>query len=511
MKTSKTGYKKNSKDKGESALRIPSGRITMKGVPHPVLGTDNFGNQIMMLPDQEYQFPGSEVTEVPLNMQQGGTTALLAANMEAKRFSVAHGLVPGENAYVDKVPQYVNFTGKVVPPNQSYSPNSSVQSFVPPEITDLEWDASKNLPYYLDPHTGDLVYTKQENFYSPRFKKSQSMQDQTLLQRSVAVKKKGGKILKAQKGKSVTGPDTTNGSPTEQPTQTGTNLLPFLNQINFGLTKFSEHLASKELQNYERKMSILQGQQTPYTPEGENQYGNSFVYQSGGVIPQDMSYLSASSGFDYPSFPGGSRAPSVRTPTGNNPSTVSSTPAPAPVTSAPSPELSSTLMNYANRADKFLKAKAPHTDITGSMLAAGAQIALQKYGKLVPVELALAQLQLEGYLAKGGIKNRPQRTKNPFNVGNTDNGSNVSYSDPQRGINRYYELIASSYLKSRDPQALLQNFVNSKGSRYATDPNYESKLKGIISKENFKKGGTYEMTATEINQLKKAGYSLEIL
>lgn len=45
--------------------KIPSGDITMAGVPYPVLGIDNLGNQQMMMPGQNYKFPGNTVTEYP--------------------------------------------------------------------------------------------------------------------------------------------------------------------------------------------------------------------------------------------------------------------------------------------------------------------------------------------------------------------------------------------------------------------------------------------------------------
>lgn len=51
--------------------RIPSGNISMYDVPFPVLGVDNFGNQQIMYPEQNYQFPGDYVTEYPI-MQDGG-------------------------------------------------------------------------------------------------------------------------------------------------------------------------------------------------------------------------------------------------------------------------------------------------------------------------------------------------------------------------------------------------------------------------------------------------------
>lgn len=72
MKTSKKGYKKNSPDKNEESLLIPSNRITMKDVPHPVYGVDDTGFAQMMYPEEEYVFPGSHVYEFPI-MQSGGT------------------------------------------------------------------------------------------------------------------------------------------------------------------------------------------------------------------------------------------------------------------------------------------------------------------------------------------------------------------------------------------------------------------------------------------------------
>lgn len=63
---SKTGYKANSKDRNKPSLRIPSRNITMDNVPHPVLGVDSLGNQQIMMPGENYQFPGEYVDEFPL-------------------------------------------------------------------------------------------------------------------------------------------------------------------------------------------------------------------------------------------------------------------------------------------------------------------------------------------------------------------------------------------------------------------------------------------------------------
>jgi len=45
---------------------IGSNRITMQGVPYPVLGISDTGHTQMMLPGEEYKFKGSKVTEIPI-------------------------------------------------------------------------------------------------------------------------------------------------------------------------------------------------------------------------------------------------------------------------------------------------------------------------------------------------------------------------------------------------------------------------------------------------------------
>lgn len=42
-----------------------NGQITMKGINYPVLGVDEHGNSQMMMPNQEYQFKGKTILEIP--------------------------------------------------------------------------------------------------------------------------------------------------------------------------------------------------------------------------------------------------------------------------------------------------------------------------------------------------------------------------------------------------------------------------------------------------------------
>jgi hypothetical protein len=69
MNISKTGYKKNSKDKNKPYNVIPSGNITMKDVEFDVLGIDNLGNKKVMKPGRDYTFPGDIVLEVSLKKE----------------------------------------------------------------------------------------------------------------------------------------------------------------------------------------------------------------------------------------------------------------------------------------------------------------------------------------------------------------------------------------------------------------------------------------------------------
>jgi hypothetical protein len=140
---------------------------------------------------------------------------------------------------------------------------------------------------------------------------------------------------------------------------------------------------------------------------------------------------------------------------------------------------------YANICQDFINNKSPNPlGITGKMLAYSARIALRQSGTYVPPELALAQLLLEGGIGNSNINSRPIKTKNPYNVGNVDSGENKYYNDVQSAITEYFNLIGRRYLSNKKPIDLLSSFVNSNNNRYASDPQYESKLYSIIRNIN---------------------------
>ena len=132
----------------------------------------------------------------------------------------------------------------------------------------------------------------------------------------------------------------------------------------------------------------------------------------------------------------------------------------------------STFQNYETKAKVYLK-RFKNTPIKAEMLSKAARNAYDSTGVLLPVELALAQAQIESSM---GTKGRSPKT-NPFNIGEYDTRTAVHFSNTTEGIQAYYYVMCGVYLNCKEVDILFKNFTNCHGRRYASSPNYENVIK----------------------------------
>ena len=124
-------------------------------------------------------------------------------------------------------------------------------------------------------------------------------------------------------------------------------------------------------------------------------------------------------------------------------------------------------IEYSKRAAAYLSRPLFNgTPLTGEMLANCAKAAWQKHGVIIPVELALAQAQLETRLGTGG---RAGHRTNPYNLGEWDGRTSPGFKTTELGVLAYYELLASRYFTGgRTENDLFVRFIDKEGYYYAT-------------------------------------------
>lgn len=258
-KISNTGYKRNSRDKNEPSLRIPSNQITMEGVDFPILGISNTGDTQYMLPGGDYSFDGSYVDEIPaknglsiskakemlrdgkahgkkLTAKQkkyfgyiaGGGKAQAGAMIEnplgntprigstqerdkaiaeAQRLALKQGLMDPGNMTIGKyLPQYTDEYGR--PYNAP--PQKQLPTKVPDYVQASDIQSEQGVYWYTDPHTGDTVDIDPTVLNQPRFKKPKYQVAQDLASRNYGGRAKynAGGYIKPISGRTakITGP-----------------------------------------------------------------------------------------------------------------------------------------------------------------------------------------------------------------------------------------------------------------------------------------------------------------
>lgn len=156
---------------------------------------------------------------------------------------------------------------------------------------------------------------------------------------------------------------------------------------------------------------------------------------------------------------------------------------------------------YAKICQNYIDSRDPNAKVNGKMLAESAARAFKTYRKYVPPELALAQLTLEGGIGASDTS-RPMKTKNPFNIGNTDDPYFDNYQPTfEAGVDLYYSLIARKYLvKGKTASDLINDFRNGAGNHYAKPGAYEAGLKSLLSSIRRRNASVYAELAKQNTQ-----------
>jgi hypothetical protein len=131
--------------------------------------------------------------------------------------------------------------------------------------------------------------------------------------------------------------------------------------------------------------------------------------------------------------------------------------------------------NYRQRASVYLSRPIfQNTPMTAEMMTNCARNTWQKYGTLVPVELALAQAQLETRMGTGG---RSGHRTNPYNLGEWADRTTLWFKTTEYGVQAYYDLLARRYITGgKTVEDMYTCFIDKDGFYYAP-PDYGPKIK----------------------------------
>lgn len=141
----------------------------------------------------------------------------------------------------------------------------------------------------------------------------------------------------------------------------------------------------------------------------------------------------------------------------------------------------------ADSINSYIKEVAPHS----AMNAISFINECEEYD--IDLFFVLAQCQLESNFATTGLG---AKTRSAFNIKAYD-GHADKYMDkfkhPDMSIKPYLDIIKTTYLDHDTTElSLLDNYINHNGDRYASDPQYEEKLRNIYSKLISKYNSVYK-------------------
>lgn len=131
--------------------------------------------------------------------------------------------------------------------------------------------------------------------------------------------------------------------------------------------------------------------------------------------------------------------------------------------------------NFICALDSLYRAAVPTSQLSAKRVVEECE----KYG--VDPLFVSAQAFIEGHF---GTKGLAKKTNSVFNVGAYDGeGAKymTSYDNPNDSIVPYLNLLTTTYLIGKDEKALMENYTNYKGDRYASNPEYEKQLTKVYN------------------------------
>ena len=133
-----------------------------------------------------------------------------------------------------------------------------------------------------------------------------------------------------------------------------------------------------------------------------------------------------------------------------------------------------TKAQLVDEVQNYINTVAPTSNLKACILVD----ACEKYN--IEVKFALAQGEIESHF---GTKGLASKTNSVWNVGAYDDHfyskimGTYNYSHPNESIEPYLKLLYEKYLTNEVEEGLLRNFVYHNGNRFASDKNYEERLK----------------------------------